>query len=244
MKIKTNLHFHTGDDDMDPIDYSTREGIDKAAELGFGALAITCHQKCVWTEEYAKYAAEKGILLIPGAEIFIGESVNTSSRHTVVLNGTKGVERVHTFKELEEYKRSHSDIFVMAAHPYFYGRFSLHELLERHIKLYDGIEQSWFYSKLFNRNKKGQEIAKKYKLPFISTSDAHYFDFMNDNYCIVDAAEKTPEAIFAALRAGMFENVTSPRNFLKDMVWKQGMFFAKEYFWRKNGGKNGKKVAK
>jgi hypothetical protein len=244
MKIKTNLHFHTGDDDMDPIDYSTLEGIDKAAELGFGALALTCHQKCAWTEEYFQYAEKKGVLLISGIEIFIGESLANSKRHTLVLNGNKGMENIRTFKELELYKHSHPEIFVIAAHPYFYGHFSLHEMLEKHIGLYDAIEQSWFYSKLFNRNTKGRKIAEKHKLPFVSTSDAHYFDFLDKNYCIIDAPEKTPAALFSALRAGHFENVTSPRNFWLDMVWKQGGFFLKEYIWRKNGGKQAKKVAK
>jgi len=237
MKIKTNFHFHTGDDDADPIDYSTIEGIDRAAELGFGALAITCHQKFAWTKEYADYAEKKGVLFIPGIEIYIGETPENSHRHTVILNATKGAENIRTFKELSAYKHAHPEAFVLAVHPYFYGHFSLHELLEPNIALYDAVEQSWFYSKMFNRNIKGKEIAEKYHLPFISTGDNHYLDFLDKNYCTVEAEENTPEAIFSAIKAGKFENTTSPCNFLFDMVWKQGMYFAKEYFWRKNGSK-------
>lgn len=244
MKIKMNLHFHTADDAADPIDYTTYQGIDHAAELGFGALALTCHQTFAWTPEYAEYAEKKGVLLIPGIEIYIGEDIPTSKRHALILNATKGAESVRTFNNLSTYKHEHPDAFVVAAHPFFYGNMSLKELLEPHIELFDAVEQSWFYSKWFDRNPKGRAMAKKYHLPFVSTSDTHFFDFMDMNYCTVEAAEKTPEAIFAALRAGNFENTTSPRRFWRDMVWKQGSFFLKEYSWRKSGGKLPQKVAK
>ena len=235
MQIKTNLHFHTGDDENDPIDYSTYEAIDKSAELGFGAIAITCHGKCAWTEEYAKYAAEKGILLIPGIESFIGETVETAARHTLILNATKEAEQVHTFEQLAEYRKLHPECFVIAPHPYFYGNFSLKEFLGKYIKLYDGIELSWFYSRWFNRNIGAELVAQKFHLPFIATSDTHYFDFLDKNYCTVDAEENTPDAIFKAFRGGYFLNTTSRRNFWLDMVFRQGAFFVKEYFWRKRG---------
>ena len=66
MRIKTNLHFHTSDDPEDSIDYDFYEGVDRAAALGFGALAITCHNKFVDDPEYEKYAEKRGILLIHG----------------------------------------------------------------------------------------------------------------------------------------------------------------------------------
>jgi len=233
MKIKTNLHFHTADDIADPIDYTTYQGIDKAVELGFGALAITCHQKFAWTEEYDAYARQKGLLLIPGIEIYIGDTMATSKRHTLILNAMKKTEQIRTFKDLAAYKHENPEAFIMAPHPFFYGDFSLKQYLEPNIGLYDAIEQSWFYSKLFNRNIEGKAIADKYHLPFVATSDTHYFDFLDKNYCTVEVDELTPEAVFAAIRAGKFENTTSPRRFLRDMIWKQGSFFYKEYRWRK-----------
>jgi len=235
MKIKTNLHFHTGDDPADHISYSTKEGIDKAVSLGFGALAITCHQKCAWTPEYAEYAKSKGLLFISGIEIYVGETREESKRHVLILNAVKEAENVRTIDELIAYKKEHPEAFIMAPHPYFYGGFSLKELLEKYIYLFDAVEQSWFYSRWFNRNVKGKATADKYKLPFVSTSDAHFFDFLDKNYCTVEANEATPEAIFAAIRAGKFENTTSRRNFWRDMVRTQGGFSLKTYLWRKKG---------
>ncbi|MFA5831832.1 MAG: PHP domain-containing protein [Candidatus Paceibacterota bacterium] len=243
MKIKTNLHFHTADDPGDPISYSTKEGIDKAVSLGFGAIAITCHQKFAWTEEYAEYAKSKGLVFIPGIEIYIGETMADSFRHLLILNATPESENVRTFAELSSYKKEHPESFIMAAHPYFYGKICLKEFLEKYIGLFDAIEQSWFYSRLFDRNIKGEATAKKYKLPFVSTSDTHFFDFLNENYCTVDAESATPEAIFAAIRAGKFENTTSRRNFWKDMVWQQGKFFARTFLWRKRGRPRNAKAA-
>jgi hypothetical protein len=235
MKIKTNLHFHTADDPEDPVSYSTKEGIDKAVSLGFGALAITCHQKFAWTEEYAEYAKRKGLVFIPGIEIYVGKTREHSKAHVLILNATRGAERVRTFGELALYRKENPTAFIMVPHPYFYGGFCLKEFLEKYINLFDAIEQSWFYSRLFDRNIKGKAMAEKYKLPFVSTSDAHFFDFLDTNYCTVDAENATTEAIFAAIRAGKFANTTSRRNFWKDMVWTQGKFFARTFLWRKRG---------
>lgn len=233
MRIKINLHFHSGDDKLDHISYSTKEGIDKAVELGFGALAITCHQYYAWTPEYAEYAKSKGLLFIPGIENYIGETMAKSSRHCLILNATKDAEKVRTFTELALYKKEHPEAFIMAPHPYFYGHISLKELLPKYIHLFDAVEQSWFYSRWFNRNIKGRAVAEKYKLPFVSTSDTHFFDFLDKNYCTVEAESATPEAIFSAIRAGKFENTTARRNFWRDMVWKQVRFSMKTYLWRR-----------
>jgi predicted metal-dependent phosphoesterase TrpH len=229
MKLKTNLHFHTSDDSRDLVEYALEEGIDRAASHGFGVLAVTCHQKFAWTESAAEYAKNRGILLMPGIEICVDEARGTRGRHVLIINAKREAEEVRTFAELAEYKSSHSESFIIAPHPYFYGNFSLHEFLEKHIYLFDAIEHSWFYSQFFNRNKKGREIAEKYDLPFIATSDTHFFDFLNSDYAVIDAEEKTPESIFDALRKMKFINVTSQKSFFKDMVWKEGKFIAKRY---------------
>lgn len=235
MRIKTNFHFHTDDDPLDVVEHSLRDGIDHAAVHGFGALAVTCHQTFAWTKEYAKYAEERNILLIPGIEINADEARGTKGYHVLVLNATKEAEGIRTFQELASYKNTHPESFVMAPHPYFYGNFSLHELLEKYIRLFDAIEHSWFYSKLFNRNRKAREIAEKYGLPLVATSDTHFFDFFNTDYAVIDAKERTVKSLFDALRKKKFHNVTSRKKFFKDMAWKEGKFIMKRYK-RKNYG--------
>lgn len=225
MKLKTNLHFHTKEDKQDFIDHSALEGIDYAASLGFTVLAITPHLYFWHSKELDDYAASKNILLIWGTEIEINK------KHIVVLNCGKDVEEIKSFKDLEVYKNNHPEIFVLASHP-FYGRKSLNGHLEENIHLFDAIELSWFYSRFFNRNKKAELIAKKYSLPFIATSDTHFLDFCDKNYILVDVKEKSVKAIFEAIRRHKFENITSARNFLNEMVWSLGKFLLKSTFLR------------
>ena len=229
MKLKTNFHFHTSNDTLDIISYTTEEGIDYATSRGFQVLAITCHNSFEWTKEYADYAASKGVLLLPGVEMNVGEKESEYGRHVLILNAAPEAEKVHTFTALEKYRKDHPESFVIAAHPYFYGNISLKEYLEKYIFLFDAIEQSWFHSKWFNRNLRAEKVAKKYDLPFISTSDTHFFDYLDTDYAVIDANDKTPEAIFQAIREKKFENFTTTKRFWKEMVWAQGKFWAHRF---------------
>lgn len=222
MKLKANLHFHTNKDPQDyySVTHSCEEGVDYAAALGFDVLAVTLHKKFFDSEEDIKYAALKNILLIKGIELEI------SKKHIVVLNCNKDIESVRTFEDLEKYKKTHPEIFIFAAHPYFHHN-SLNGELERWIAIFDGIEFSWFYTRWFNWNKKGKTIAEKYNLPFIATSDTHQLDFLNDSYISIDVEEKTAEAIIKSLRQKKFENISSPRKLFKDIIWKWGRYILK-----------------
>lgn len=235
MEFKVNLHFHTKEDPNDYVEYSLKEGIDHAEELGFNALAVTCHRHYAWNEEIAKYAESKGILLIPGAELSVDEDPLKRGKHVVLLNGDEDSAHIETFEELKEYKKMHPDILIMAAHPYFYGNFSLGNFLEKYIELFDVIEHSWFYSKMFNRNKKAIEMAEKYEKPLVTTSDTHFLkdNHMNRNYAVVEAEEKSVSAILDAIKEGRFKNVTQPSSFWKHMVFDQGGYFLKHYFKKK-----------
>lgn len=234
MKLKANLHFHTAEDpDEKTIQYNLYKGIDKAAALGFGALAVTCHRAFVATPDHQRYAAQKGIVLIPGVETNLDEQPNRPPRaggHCLILNGNKDSEEVRTFEDLAFYRKQRPEIFVIAPHPYYYGNYSLKNNCEKYIYLFDAIEQSWFFSKKwFDRNPKAEAIARKYNLPFIATSDTHFFDFFDKSYAVVDVEEKTIPAIFQAIRAKQFVNIISPRNFWRDMVGGYGRYMFKNF---------------
>ncbi len=220
MKLKTNLHFHTSEDPRHPtISYDIKGGIDHAVEKGFGALAITCHTKVLATEEHIRYAKEKGLLLISGIEADIRRTKNGIARHVVILNCQKDIEDVITFAELEEYKKNHPEIFILAPHPYHYGAApSLHRDFLPNLHLFDAIEHSWFYSHFFNRNERAEKVATENKIPFVSTSDTHYFDYFDEYYTVVDAEEATPTGLFHALREGKFENVHHPQSAIRMFV--------------------------
>ena len=104
----------------------------------------------------------------------------------------------------------------------FFWQISLNGLLAKYVHLIDAIEHTWFYSKWFNRNRRAVEAATALGRPLIATSDTHFFDFMNENYAIIDAPALTQTAIFDAIKARQFENITSPRRFWREMVKAQG----------------------
>lgn len=212
MKIKTNLHLHTSDDSEDSIDYSFINALDEAKKHGFECIALTCHNKFVDKEEYRQAAEARGILFMPGVERTI------EKRHVVILNPDKDVDTIKTFEALRAYKKTHPNILVIAAHPYFPGGYSLQEKLEENKDLFDAIEHSWFYSPRVNRNKKAIQMATKLNLPLIATSDTHNLSFLNTNYAEIEVKEKTILAIFTAIRNNDFTNTTSPRKLFREMT--------------------------
>lgn len=213
MILKANLHLHTKDDPEDLIPYTFETAIKEAAKLGFQVIAITCHNSFVFHEKYRIFADENNILLIPGIEKTI------QKKHVLILNCDKNAENIKNFKELETYKKTNPDIFIIAPHPFFYGNTALKKKLLQNIRIFDAIEHSWFYSKKFNRNTKGSETARKFNLPFIATSDTHNLFFLDTNYALIEAEEKTIPAILKAIHDREFKNVTAPRNFWKEMIF-------------------------
>ena len=55
--LKVELHSHTADDPHDRIPYSAEQLIDRAAALGYDALAITLHDRQLDLARLAPYAA-------------------------------------------------------------------------------------------------------------------------------------------------------------------------------------------
>ena len=199
MILKTNLHFHTANDEKIAC-YDIYQGIDYAQKQGFDVLAYTSHRKFKFKQDYADYAAEKGILLIPGIEMEI------KNKHIVVLNCNKEIESIKSFLELVDYKRKNPQIFVLAAHPFVWSPKSLRSKLLTNINLFDAIELTVFSNKIFNFNKKSQEVAEKYQKPLIATSDTHFLKDLKRGYSLIDSEEKTAESIFTGIRKGDFQN--------------------------------------
>ena len=212
MKLKTNLHFHSSDDPEDPISHSSFEAIDKAAELGFDAIAITCHNLCAVKEEYTAYAESKGILLISGIEKTIEKS------HVVILNSDKAAEQITTFGELALYKKSNPDIFVIAPHPFFPHPCSLKNKLIKHLSIFDAIELSWFYSKRIDCNKKARILSKEKNIPLVAASDTHCLSYLDTCYAVVDAKEKTAAGVFEAIREHKIENTSQKSSLLFTLI--------------------------
>ncbi len=215
MIIKVNFHLHTADDSEDKISYSTFQAINEAEKLGFGALALTCHKKFVYKKEYIDYATGKGILLVSGIEARI------KGKDVIILNCDKKAEKIETLSELREYKKNNPEIFIIAPHPFVvdYTQVSLGKNLIENIDIFDAIEKTVFSNWIFNFNKKAAMVAKKYKKPFVATSDTHRLKDLNRGYILVETENKTISGIFEAIKRGNFKNK------IKSMgLWDMFMF--------------------
>jgi predicted metal-dependent phosphoesterase TrpH len=208
--LKASLHIHIQGDPKDYIEHTGYEIIDRAHELGYEVLAITCHHRVVMWPDLKTYATERGILLIQGAEIEI------NGAHTLILNAHPEVEFIKTFEQLIAYKKKHPEIFIIAPHPFFPSITScLKSQLYDYIDIFDGIEKSWFHSRQINFNRKARRLAGICDLPYIATADIHIleqFDF--GGHVLIDAPKNT-EAILEALRQKKFKNISQPLSSFK-----------------------------
>jgi len=238
--LKADLHTHTSEDNRDMISYCARELIDAAAEKMFDVLAITNHDTFTYTPELAEHAAAKGILLVPGIESTI------EGRHVIILNPQADIEAVRTFKDLEEYREKHPEIFVIAPHPYYphLRKFSLKSELLKNIDLFDGIEYCHYYTNLFDRfNSMARKVAEQYEKPLIGTSDSHHLFQLDKTYSMLDA-EKNIGSIVSALKNNRIRIVSRPLSFFiysKTIVFIFVKFFIKRIFFYFRPPKHGLK---
>jgi predicted metal-dependent phosphoesterase TrpH len=201
-KLKIDFHTHTSDDPKDYIDFSSEQLIDRAAALGFDALAITNHFVVTFTPDMEKYAAERGLLLIPGTELTLSNS------HVVIIN--PDIERdpeMHSLADLAG--RDNSQSLIIAPHPYYPGFKCLRSKLGENIAAFDSIEFSFFYSHFINPNKKAVETAREHDKPLVGSSDCHNIWQVGYTYSLVEAEKNIP-SIIAAVKQGKVEVVTTP----------------------------------
>jgi predicted metal-dependent phosphoesterase TrpH len=200
--LKVDLHIHTGDDPLDRIPYSTLELIDRAAALGYDALAITLHDLQLDTEPLAAYAAVRGITLIPGIERTI------EGRHVLLLNFSRRAEAVDSFADLARLKaREHG--LVIAPHAFFPGATCLRGLLDCHADLFDAVEYNAMFTRSVNFNRAAERWARRHGKPMVGNGDVHRLAQLGSTYSLVDA-EPTADAICAAVKAGKVEVVATP----------------------------------
>ena len=203
--LKSSLHIHIQGDPKDYIRHTGYDLIDRAHQLGYEVLSITCHYQVVIWPDLKKYAEERGILLIQGAEIEI------NGAHTLILNAPPDIEFIQTFEQLAAYKKKHPEIFIIAPHPFFPSITScLKKQLYEHIDLFDGIEKSWFHSPSINFNRRARRLANLCDLPYIATADIHILDQLTFGGHVLIDAPKNTEAVLEALRQKKFKSISRP----------------------------------
>jgi predicted metal-dependent phosphoesterase TrpH len=198
--LKVDFHLHTAEDPIHRIRYTAKELISTAAEEGYDALAITNHHCVTFDRKLSAYARDRGVLLIPGIEVSIRR------RHVLVLNPPPG-KIVSDFATLSTLRRP--ETLIIAPHPYFPNLHSLNGHLLRNLRLFDAIEYCHFYSPRINFNQMAIDVSRRYGIPLVGNSDAHFPTQFGTTYSLVHA-DKTLEAIFDAIRRKRLEVVTRP----------------------------------
>jgi predicted metal-dependent phosphoesterase TrpH len=200
--LKVELHSHSADDPCDRIPYSTHELIDRAAALHYDALAITLHDRQLDVRPLVPYAAERGVVLIPGIERTI------EGRHVLLLNFASGAEDVQTFADLRRLRRQRSGL-VVAPHPYFPAGASLRGRAAEHAELFDAVEWNAMFTSTLNFNRLAERFARRYGKPMVGNGDVHRLEQLGSTYSLVDA-ERHPDSICDAIAAGRVRVVTEP----------------------------------
>jgi predicted metal-dependent phosphoesterase TrpH len=225
--IKVDLHMHSGDDPRDGLRYTAAALLDKAAALGYAAIAITNHGKVIEDERLFDYARARGVLLIRSAEWSFG------GRDVLLCNITqRDAERLKTFDDLRAYRRERGEeLLVVAPHPFYPRGHSLGRHFERNLDVFDAVEIAQIHlSWLDPFNARAVAVARKHAKPVIANSDAHNLWMFGRHYTLVDA-EPTPAGIFAAIRQGKAQPVSPPVS-VRD-CWR--MFVTEPLFLRKKG---------
>jgi len=201
--LKVDLHLHTADDPVDRIPYSSPALVDRAAALGFDALAITLHDRQLDDRRLRDYARERGVLLIPGIERTVG------GRHVLLINfSARAVERVRSLDDLASIRALERGL-VIAPHPFFPGRTCLGTVLDGYAGVFDAVEWSYFWTPAANFNAPAARWAARHGKSVVGNSDLHDMRQFGRTYSLVDAPCDTA-AICEAVRAGRIRVCTSP----------------------------------
>jgi predicted metal-dependent phosphoesterase TrpH len=202
--LKVDLHTHTADDPVDRIPYSTHDLIDRAAALGYNALAITLHDRQLDIRPLEAYAADRDIVLVPGIERTI------QGKHVVLLNFSRATEEVTSFDDLRRLKSRESGI-VIAPHAFFPAPNCLRGLMDRHADLFDAVEYNAMFTASLDFNQKAVRWAEKHGKPLVGNGDVHRLVQLGTTYSMVDA-QPDAASICAAVAAGRVRVCATPHS--------------------------------
>jgi predicted metal-dependent phosphoesterase TrpH len=200
--LKVELHAHSADDPLDAIPHTTPQLIERAAEMGYDALALTLHDRQLDLTPYAAFARERGLTLIPGIERTI------QGKHVLLLNFRRGAEDVQSFDDLAALKRRETGL-VIAPHPFFPNSTCLRGLMDRHADLFDAVEYNAMFTASLNFNNAAERWARAHGKPMTGAGDVHRLRQLDTTYSVVDAP-RDADAICAAIREGRVRVVAKP----------------------------------
>jgi len=211
--LKAELHSHCS---LDPQDYricghTPEKLIEAAVQLGYAVLAITCHDRDIWTQDLSDYARDRGITLVPGMEV-----TTDRKRHVLAYNFRTGPENLSTLQKIRE--RSAGNTLVIAPHSYFPGSSCLGESLEKNLHVFDAIECSGFLVRGLDFNRRSIKLSQKTGKPLVACSDVHYLWQLGRTATWI-YAEPHVQSILDSIKKGLVKNQIEPLTWLEAVGW-------------------------
>jgi predicted metal-dependent phosphoesterase TrpH len=195
--LKVELHAHTDQDPADHITHTTRDLLERAADLRYDALAITLHDRYFDPSPHAADAARCGMVLMAGIERTI------QGKHLLLINFPEEVSRVRTFDDVRAL-RARTNGLVVAPHPFYPVRNALRGNLDRLASLVDAVEVNAMFTTMIDFNRAALAWARANGKPVVGNTDLHVLEQMGTTYSLVDG-ERNADAICDAIRAGRVE---------------------------------------
>jgi predicted metal-dependent phosphoesterase TrpH len=218
--LRAELHNHSREDPFDwrgprKVRYSAKELIDYASKQGTRVISITLHDKVLFNKELKEYGKRKGVLLIPGVELW------KTGVHTLVW-GIDEKER-KTLKSLSDLERVKDSAVVCAAHPFY----SYHSIGPR-LRLYKDSIHAIEYSHAYTRgtgmlNRIAKREARILGKTLIGTSDTHFLEEMGYTHAMLDCELNTDDVLEALRKPSRVKLVTRP------LPFKMAAFVAKAH---------------
>jgi predicted metal-dependent phosphoesterase TrpH len=198
--LKVELHAHTGLDPLDYIPHTTRQLIDRAAVLGYAALAVTLHDRYYDPVADRDYARSRGIVLIPGIERTI------QRRHILLLNFPAECAQVESFGDVRVLKQRFPSGLVIAPHAFYPTSSAMGSHADDYEDMIDAIEVNSMFTPWVNFNRRAVAWARAHGKPLVGNTDLHLLEQLGTTYTLVDVPpEADADAICAAIRAGKVE---------------------------------------
>jgi predicted metal-dependent phosphoesterase TrpH len=227
--IKVELHAHTSDDPADRVPHSTRELIDHAIRLGYGALAITLHDRQLDLAPHADYARERGLTLLRGVERTIGRV------HVLLIEfAADEALAVRSFEDVRRLRARRGGL-VVTPHPFYPISSAIGARLDAHADWVDAVEINAMHTRWVDFNRRAQEWAARWGKPLVGNSDLHRLAQMGTTWSEVDAPpDADAAAICDAIRHGRVTVRSTP------LSWhRAGWLFGQMVVGGLRGARNG-----
>jgi hypothetical protein len=207
------LHAHS-DASYDGRD-SIEQLLERAREEGLDALAVTDHDEFEESQRAAALAPEYGLVGIPAME------VSSAAGHVLAFGIDSAISPGLSFAETIERIHEQGGTAIVP-HPFQEMRSGVLDAIPKEqLTLADAIEV--YNSRLVTgwSNRQAKRFAEQEGMPMIAGSDAHVSDMVGQSVTLVDADERSADAILAAIRDG--KTVLEPRRTPFRVSFRQAM---------------------